>query len=77
MKCYACGKDVRTTRYAYTADDGQQQQPVGPDCYRAISHFGKSGYQPPRGGPRLYVRQEDARAADGIQEQGPGGGEQR
>jgi hypothetical protein len=36
-------------------DDDQQGQPVGPDCFRRIEGAGADGYQPPRGGPRLFA----------------------
>jgi hypothetical protein len=36
-------------------DDGQQGQPVGPDCFRHIERAGVDGYQPPRGGPKLFA----------------------
>ena len=40
----------------YTADDGGQIQYVGPECFRKIKAAGSAGFQPPLGGPRLYIK---------------------
>jgi len=54
MKCFACDKKlvVREWRIVDTRDG--QTVYVGPDCLVKIKKAGESGYQPPKGGPRLY-----------------------
>jgi hypothetical protein len=55
IKCYACNRDLipMDKHTVYTADD--QQQFVGPDCYKRIRKAGNKGFQPKLGGPRLYA----------------------
>jgi hypothetical protein len=36
-------------------EDGAQTVSVGPDCWQRIASSGETGYQPPRGGPRLLT----------------------
>ena len=52
-KCFAC--DRKIAKGAVNADtrDGQVVI-VGPECYRKIRKAGAVGYQPPKGGPRLF-----------------------
>ena len=60
-KCYACGKRFRLNSYnvipyhPYVLTFDGQKQFVGSDCYRRIQESESKGYQPPRGGPRLWV----------------------
>jgi hypothetical protein len=55
-KCFACGRKLgRTPKLVTCADD--QTVHVGVECYREITKGGADGYQPPRGGPRLYLIQ--------------------
>ncbi len=55
--CYSCGKPMKSERFTvYTADDGGQIQYVGPECFRKIKAAGSAGFQPPLGGPRLYIK---------------------
>jgi hypothetical protein len=56
--CFACGRPG-ATRMVDTRDD--QIVRVGSDCYRKIESAGEKGYQPPRGGPRLYLMKEHPR----------------
>lgn len=52
-RCFACGKRLgKRPHKADTRDD--QIVYVGQECWRLIILAGDSGYQPPRGGPRLY-----------------------
>lgn len=52
--CFACGRKLRgTPRLVDTRDD--QLVYVGPDCYKKIMAAEPGGYQPARGGPRLYI----------------------
>lgn len=54
--CYACGRPMLGTgSRVLTEDDGHQRQYVGPDCYQHVVDAGELGYQPPKGGPRLFV----------------------
>jgi len=51
-KCFACGRQIYTCSLADTRDG--QEVFVGAECYRKIMAAGENGYQPPRGGPKLY-----------------------
>lgn len=53
-ECFACGKKLgRNPAIADTRDS--QYVFVGTDCYRQIKQTGEVGYQPPKGGPRLWA----------------------
>lgn len=53
-KCFACGKAMRS--WGTMVDTKEDQAPyVGPECAKKIKRAGPKGYQPPLGGPRLYV----------------------
>lgn len=52
-KCFACGKPLDQNRLKADTRDSQIVF-VGPDCHRRIVTAGEIGYQPPKGGPRLY-----------------------
>jgi hypothetical protein len=52
-KCFACDKPLgKTQRRVDTRDD--QTVFVGCECFRKVQAAGADGYQPPKGGPRLY-----------------------
>ncbi len=51
-QCFACDKVTKNPDWAITSDG--QTVYVGSDCWRRICKAGKDGYQPPKGGPRLY-----------------------
>jgi hypothetical protein len=52
--CFACGRALgRHPKRVDTRD--AQTVFVGRECYRLIAASGPAGYQPPRGGPRLYL----------------------
>ncbi len=59
--CYACGKRTRGTRPAMLTavlfDDDGRRVPVGPDCLKHVRVAGAEGYQPWRGGPRLFFNE--------------------
>lgn len=60
-KCFACGRKLGASpRWADTRDD--QRVLVGRECAKPIEHAGEHGWQPPKGGPRLYplIRWTDA-----------------
>lgn len=52
-KCFACGKPLFTPPILADTRDAQIVR-VGPDCAQKITKAGDAGYQPPKGGPRLY-----------------------
>ena len=54
MECYACGRDMRCAGFAVRTSDGQHQE-VGKDCYQHVKRGAENGWQPRRGGPRLYT----------------------
>jgi hypothetical protein len=51
-KCFACDKPLNSYNCVDTRDD--QVVFVGSECYRKIIASGETGYQPPKGGPRLW-----------------------
>ena len=54
MKCFAC--DRALGRHPHTADTHEDQfVSVGSECFKLITSSGVSGYQPPKGGPRLFT----------------------
>ncbi len=55
LKCFACGRKLPASPYFCNTADGQKELRVGPDCWRRIKASGNNGYQPPKGGPRLYL----------------------
>ena len=61
QKCYACDRPFRQNSWGrfpfhptVLTIDGQRQT-VGYDCWRRVLGAGINGYQPPRGGPRIYA----------------------
>lgn len=52
-KCFACDRPVTEGYLVGCADE--QDVGVGPECYAKIRKAGANGYQPPLGGPRLYL----------------------
>lgn len=54
-KCFACNKPLAERRGQAITSDGAQVVFVGTDCAMKIVKAGTKGYQPPKGGPRLYV----------------------
>lgn len=53
-KCFACGKKLGRNSPLIDTRDGQTAH-VGRECFKLVKAAGESGYQPPLGGPRLYV----------------------
>lgn len=51
--CFACGRALGRTPMIADTLDGQLVF-VGRECGREIEAGGKNGWQPSRGGPRLY-----------------------
>lgn len=57
--CFACDRKLRPlrdgSRLGVVTADGAQLVYVGSECYRKIEAGWEQGYQPPKGGPRLYL----------------------
>ena len=53
-RCFACGRRLGHA-HSYRADTRDEQIVfVGSECHKLIEAAGEAGYQPPKGGPRLY-----------------------
>jgi hypothetical protein len=52
--CFACGKKLGKNPALIDTRDSQTAY-VGRECFKKIQEAGEAGYQPPRGGPRLYL----------------------
>lgn len=62
-KCFACDRLLRKP-YRVRCED-EQFPFVGPECFKKVVKAGKDGYQPPKGGPRLFkISQELLESAD-------------
>ena len=58
LKCFACGKKTRENDIHGEAVTGDGQKVyVGPICFLSILKSKGAGYQPPKGGPKLYLIQ--------------------
>lgn len=68
-RCFACNLKLVRPEFVFTQDrmsDGRQYEVfVGPDCFAHVQAAGDAGYQPPLGGPRLFISADAARAARG------------
>lgn len=53
-RCFACGRPLFTLDYTADVRDGQIVY-VGPECHKKIIQAGPEGWQPPKGGPRLWL----------------------
>ena len=52
-KCFVCGR--RLGKNPCRVDTLEDQWVfIGSECYRFVKSAGETGYQPPKGGPRLY-----------------------
>lgn len=54
-RCFACSrklKDGEIPKRVITSDGSVQY--VGPECAKKVEKAGQGGYQPPKGGPRIY-----------------------
>ncbi|TXH57555.1 MAG: hypothetical protein E6Q97_04255 [Desulfurellales bacterium] len=62
-RCYACDlllSAKRPLRLVNVAREDQNVE-VGPECYRNVQAAGADGWQPSKGGPRLYPIEFDPR----------------
>lgn len=53
-RCFACDRALGRNPYRVDTRDDQTVF-VGVECYRLVAAAGEAGYQPPRGGPRLWL----------------------
>lgn len=54
-RCYACDRPIKDelhVRKIFTSDN--QMQYVGVNCFNKVRKAGDKGWQPPKGGPRLF-----------------------
>lgn len=62
--CFACGRRLARPEFVFLSDTtsgGRHYEVhVGPECFEHVKSAGPSGYQPPLGGPRLYLTSEYA-----------------
>jgi hypothetical protein len=55
---------MKNRRYLVRCID-EQTVFVGPDCFKRVESGGSKGYQPPLGGPRLFIiGQQQLESAD-------------
>ena len=55
-KCYACGRGFTADENRVLVDTHEDQAVfVGRECYHHIVASGENGWQPPKGGPRLWT----------------------
>lgn len=52
-RCFACDRKLSRS-YALVDTRDDQVVYVGSECFKLIAAAGDNGYQPPKGGPRLY-----------------------
>ena len=52
-RCFACDRPLNKRNLVYTSD--QQLQHVGSKCFKLVKQTGIDGWQPPKGGPRLFI----------------------
>jgi hypothetical protein len=62
--CFACDKSLNKipTRGLLVTCADDQTVFVGAECFRHIKAGGAAGWQPKKGGPRLYLLQHKPRA---------------
>ena len=53
-RCFACDRIIREEKPAIADTRDGQGVYVGNECLKKILRAGESGYQPPKGGPKLY-----------------------
>ena len=54
-RCFACNRPLRTRNPKRVDTRDAQVVYVGADCFKLVVAAGEGGYQPPLGGPRLFV----------------------
>lgn len=61
-RCFACGRPLGAAKPVEADTLEDQRVIVGPECARHIRAAGEHGWQPKRGGPRLYQLSDERRA---------------
>jgi hypothetical protein len=58
-KCFACDRPIKrkVPLQAMTIDG--QLVVIGSECYRQIGKDPTNGYQPPKGGPKVYYAERE------------------
>lgn len=56
--CFSCGKKLGKKPATVTCEDEQDVR-VGSECFKLIQAAGIVGYQPPKGGPKLFLLEFD------------------
>jgi hypothetical protein len=54
-RCFACDRPLKPGRIHWADTRDGQLVHVGLECWRKIALAGDEGYQPPLGGPRLFL----------------------
>ena len=62
LRCFACDRKLGKNPKLVDTRDAQLVF-VGSECHKMIVQAGESGYQPPLGGPRLFLIQPQQQAA--------------
>jgi hypothetical protein len=60
-RCFACGRTLGNRPQLVRVQDEHTRVYVGRECAQLVLQAGAVGWQPPRGGPRLYALTEDER----------------
>ncbi len=53
-KCFACDRVIKRKQPLEADTRDGQIVFVGSECFKMIMASGEAGYQPPKGGPRLF-----------------------
>lgn len=67
--CFACGRKLGRNPALVTCAD-EQDVFVGTECARLVMKGGAEGWQPPKGGPRLFALKHDPKGAPTFKEIG-------
>lgn len=59
-RCFACDRPLGGDMSIHSADTRDDQIVyVGSECFKKIKAAREKGYQPPKGGPRLWLTMKD------------------
>lgn len=74
-RCFACNARLSRPEFVFLTDhmsDGKHYEVnVGPECFHHVETAGAEGYQPPKGGPRLFLTADFASDAARTTPEGP------
>ncbi len=62
-KCFACGRKTGKSPELVDTRDGQLVY-IGSECFKLVQTAGEEGYQPPLGGPRLWLIRQGKKCVD-------------